>query len=68
MYYLLEILTQKRVIVGIKKTNAMLKCPLNKLFRIKHIYHDTSQTDKAREQNLRWEAAVIGELKRKYEC
>ena len=66
MYYLLEILTQKRVIVGIKKTKAMLKCPLNKLFRIEHIYHDTSQTDKAREQ--RWEAAVTGELKRKYEC
>ena len=28
--------------------------------------HDTNQTDKAREQKLRWEAAVIGELKRKY--
>ena len=33
-----------------------------------HTYHDTNQIDKAREQKLRWEAAIIGEVKRKYEC
>ena len=31
-------------------------------------YHDTNQTDKAREQKLRQEAAAIGELERIYEC
>ena len=36
--------------------------------RIKKAYHDTNQTDKATEQKLRREAAVIGELKRKYNC
>ena len=58
----------KGVIVRIKKTNAILKRPVNKLFPIKYTYHDTNKTDKAREQKLRWEAAVIGELRRKYEC
>ena len=48
----------------IKKASAILKRPVNKLFRIEHTYHDTNLTDKAREQNLRWEAAVIGELKK----
>ena len=33
-----------------------------------YTYHDTNQTDKAREQKLRREAVVIGELKRKYDC
>ena len=54
--------------MGIKKTNAILKRLVNKLFLIEYTYHDTNQTDKAREQKLRWEAAVIVELKRKYEC
>ena len=58
----------KEAIVRIKKTNAILKRPVNKLFPIKYTYHDTNKTDKAREQKLRWEAAVIGELRRKYEC
>ena len=31
-------------------------------------YHDTHKTDKARQQKLRPEAAVIDELKTKYEC
>ena len=31
-------------------------------------YHDTHKTDKARQQMLRLEAAVIDELKTKYEC
>ena len=58
----------KGVIVRIKVTNAILKRPVNKLFPTEYTSHDTNQTDKAREQKLRWEAAVIGELKRKYEC
>ena len=52
-YYLVEILTQKGAIVRIKKANAILKCPVNELFRIEHTYHDTNETDNAREQNLR---------------
>ena len=51
-----------------KKVNAILKHLLNKLFPTEFTYHDTNQTDKAREQKLRREATVIGELKRKYDC
>ena len=58
-----EILTQKGAIVRIKKANAILKHSVNKLFQIEHTYHD-----KAREQRFKWDATVIGELKRKYEC
>ena len=47
-----------------KKANTIHKRPVNKLFRIEHKYHHTNQTVKAREQKLRWEAAVIGEKKR----
>ena len=64
-YYLEEIRKQKGVIMRNKKANAILKRPVNKLFRTEYIYHDTNQTDKAREQKLRREAVVIGELKRK---
>ena len=67
-YYVVEILTQKGVIVRIKKANAILKHPVKNLFRVEHTYHDTNQTDKEREQKLKWEPAVIGELKGKYEC
>ena len=49
----------KGAIMRIKKTNAVLKRPLNKLFPIEYTYHETNQIDKA---------AVIDELKRKYEC
>ena len=52
----------------IKKANAILRHPVNKFFPIEYTYQEIYQTDKARGQNLRWEAAVIGELKRKYEC
>ena len=52
----------------IAETNEILKRPVNKLFPIEYTYHNNNQTDKAREPNLRWEAAVIRELKRKYEC
>ena len=66
-YYLLEILKQKGAIIRSKKANAILKRPVNKLFPTEYTYHDTNQTDKAREQKLRWEAAVTNELKRKYD-
>ena len=49
-----------------KKANAILKCLVNKLLPTEYTYHDTNQTDKARRQKLRREAAAIGELKRKY--
>ena len=52
----------------IKKANAILKRPVNKLFPTEYTYHDTNQTDKVREQMLRREAAVIDELKRKCDC
>ena len=58
----------RRVIVRIEKTNTILKPPVTKLFTVENTYHGTSQTDKAREQKLRRETAVIGGLKRKYEC
>ena len=55
-------------IVRIATTNTILKPSVNKLFAVENTYHDTNQTDKARKQKLRWEAAVIGEQKRTYEC
>ena len=55
-------------IVIMTKTNTILKCSVNKLFTVQNTYRDTNQTDKARGQKLRREAAVIGELKMKYEC
>ena len=58
----------KGTIARIKKTNAIFKHPVNKLFSVEYTYHDTNQTDRTREQKLKWEAAVIDELKRKYEC
>ena len=58
----------REAIVIMAKTNVILKRPVNKLFTVKNTYHDTNQTDKAREQKLRREATVIGELKIKYEC
>ena len=48
----------KGAIARIKKTNAILKRPVNKLFAIEYVYYDTNQTDKAKEQKLRWEAVV----------
>ena len=47
------------------KTNTILKRPINKLFTVENIY-DTNQTDKAREENFRREAAAIAELTRTY--
>ena len=40
----------KVAIVRMAKTNTILKRPVNKLFTVKNTYHDTNQTDKAREQ------------------
>ena len=54
-------------IVNIGKINTILKRPVIKLFPIEKIYQGTNETDTARVQKLRREAAVIGELKRKYE-
>ena len=54
--------------VSIAKTITIFKRPVNKVFQVKNTYQDTNQTDTAREQKLRQEAAVISELKRKYEC
>ena len=52
----------KEARVKIAKTNEILKRPINKLFRIENTYHDFNQTEKEKEQKLRREAAVIGEL------
>ena len=54
-------------IVRIAKTNTILKCPVNKLFKVENTCHHINQTDEAREQKFRREAAVVGEQKRKYE-
>ena len=51
----------REAIVRIAKTNTILKRPVNKLFTVENAYHYNKQTDKAREQKLRQEAAVIGE-------
>ena len=37
----------------IKKANTILNRPVNKLLPIEYTYHDTNQTDNAREQKLR---------------
>ena len=55
-------------ILRIAKTTKILKRPVNKVFTVEISYHGTNQTSKTREQKLRREAAVIGELKIKYEC
>ena len=37
----------------IAKANAIFKHTINKLFAVENTYHDTNQTDKAREQKFR---------------
>ena len=37
----------------IKKANAILKRPVNKLFPTEYTYHDTDETDKAREKKVK---------------
>ena len=56
----------RRVIVRIVKANKILKRPRNKLFLIDNTYQVTNQADNAREQKLKEEATITGELKRKY--
>ena len=43
----------KGPVVRIAKTNTILKRHLKKLIVIENTYHDTNQTDKAREQKFR---------------
>ena len=40
-------------IVRTAKTNTILKRPVKKLFVVENTYHETNQTDKAREQKFR---------------
>ena len=54
----------REAIVRIAKTNTILKRPVNKLFPTENIKTLT----KARQQKLRRETAVLGELKINYEC
>ena len=42
----------RAAIVRIAKTNAILKCPVNNLFAVENIYHETSQTDKASHREI----------------
>ena len=56
------------MITRFKKGNEILKRPVNKLLPTEDTYHETNQIDQAREQKLRREAAVIGELKKKKDC
>ena len=58
----------REAIVRIVKANTIVKCFVNYFLTVGNRYHDTNQTNKAREQKLRREAAAIGEQKRKYEC
>ena len=58
----------KRSDSRIEKTSATLKSLINKPFPTEYTYLDTKQKDKAREQKLRREVAVIGELRGKYDC
>ena len=61
--------TQVRgALVRIAKTNTILKRPMKKPFIVANTYRDTNQTDRAKGQKLRWEAAVTGEPKMNYEC
>ena len=56
------------MITRFKKGNEILKRLVNKLFPTEDTYHETNRIDQAREQKLRREAAVIGELKKKKDC
>ena len=40
------------VIVTISKTNTIVKRPVNKLFAVENIYHDTYQTDKVSHKEI----------------
>ena len=53
-------------IVRMTKNSTILKGTVNKRFTNKNSYYNINQTDKAREQKVRREAAVVGKLKTKY--
>ena len=42
----------KGAIVRIAKTNTVFTCPVNNLFTVENIYHDTNQTDKASHREM----------------
>ena len=54
-------------IARIAKANTTLKNTVNKLIPVENTYQDTNQKGTAREQKLKREAGITGELKRKYE-
>ena len=56
----------RETIVKIAQTTTIFELLINKLFTMENAYQDTNQTDNAREQKLRQEAALLLELK--YEC
>ena len=56
---------RRGAVVRIAKTNTILKRPVNKPFTAENTFHDTNQTDKAREQKFRPEAHLVGEQNRK---
>ena len=39
-------------IVRIAKTKTILKCPINDLFTVENIYHDTNETDKVSHREM----------------
>ena len=46
--------------VRIVKTNTILKRPVKNLFAVKNAYHDTNQTDKAKEEKFRlWTLQIL---------
>ena len=51
----------REAIVRIAKTNTILKQPVNILFTVENTYHDTNETDEAREHKFRREVAVVDE-------
>ena len=44
---------RRGAIVRIAKTNRILKLPVKNFFAVENTYHDTNQTDKAKEQKFR---------------
>ena len=46
-------------IVRIAKTNTILKRPVNKLFAVENICHDTNQTDKASHKEIASPSPVV---------
>ena len=47
-------------IVRIAKTNTILKCPVNKLFKVENTYNDTNQIDEPGDQKFTARSILIG--------